>query len=95
MLFRSAGALKPVVLPGERVEVELIKPGEQQGQAVGYLEDGTMVVVENSRQHIGSCAVGVLVTSIVQTSAGRMMFGRMDAPANRPAARLGAGEQKS
>ena len=72
-----AAALKPVFLPGDAFEVQLVKPGEQPGQAVGYLEDGTMVVIENSRAYIGGSAVEATVTSVVQTSAGRMVFGRM------------------
>ena len=72
-----AGAMRPVVLPGERLKVLLQKAGEQPGQAVGYLEDGTMVVVEQARQMIGE-ELEFAVTSVVQTSAGRMVFGRPD-----------------
>ncbi len=72
-----AKAMKPVVLPGEQISVQLIKPGEQPGQAVGFLEDGTMVVVEQARQHIGQADVQATVTSVMQTSAGRMIFGRV------------------
>lgn len=79
-----ARALKPLVLPGEKIAISLVKPGEQPGQAVGYLEDGTMVVVEQSRQHIGD-EVEATVTSMVQTSAGRMIFGRLDTLAARDA----------
>ncbi len=71
-----ANALKPNVIPGEALSVELIKPGEQPGQAVGYLDDGTMVVAENGRDHIGE-QVALTVTSTMQTSAGRLIFGRM------------------
>jgi uncharacterized protein YacL len=70
-----ANALKPVVLPGETIRVKIIKPGEEPGQGVGYLEDGTMVVAENSRDKIGE-EVTLAVTSVLQTSAGRMIFGR-------------------
>lgn len=70
-------AMRPVVLPGDQITISLIKPGEQQGQAVGFLEDGTMVVVEQARQHIGTPAVTATVTSAVQTSAGRMVFARI------------------
>jgi uncharacterized protein YacL len=70
-----ANALKPVVLPGETVRVKIIKPGEEPGQGVGYLEDGTMVVAENSRDKIND-EVTLSVTSVLQTSAGRMIFGR-------------------
>jgi len=72
-----ANALKPVVLPGETLIVKVIKPGEEAGQGVGYLDDGTMVVVEGSREHVGQ-AVELTVTSVLQTSAGRMIFGRME-----------------
>lgn len=82
-----ATAMKPVVLPGERVTVQVIKPGEQPGQAVGYLEDGTMVVVEQSRQHIGEGDLNVTVTGIVQTSAGRMVFARINEEPKRIANR--------
>ncbi len=70
-----ANALKPVVLPGETITVKVIKPGEEHGQGVGYLEDGTMVVAEASRERINE-EVTLIVTSVLQTSAGRMIFGR-------------------
>jgi uncharacterized protein YacL len=70
-----ANSLKPVFLPGEVVMVKIIKPGESPGQGVGYLEDGTMVVVEGGRDHL-SQQVRISVTSILQTSAGRMVFGK-------------------
>ncbi len=76
-----AKALRPVVLPGENMRVKIIKPGEAMSQGVGYLEDGTMVVIENGRQALGH-DIDVIVTSTLQTSAGRMIFGR----------RLGSGE---
>jgi uncharacterized protein YacL len=72
-----ANSLKPVFLPGETIEVRLNKVGEEPGQGVGYLEDGTMVVIEGGRDHVGENAVAV-VTSVLQTSAGRMVFGRYD-----------------
>jgi uncharacterized protein YacL len=72
-----ANALKPVVLPGESLSVKLIKPGEEIGQGVGYLEDGTMVVAEGGRERLGE-TVDLTVTSVLQTSAGRMIFGRLD-----------------
>jgi len=68
-------ALKPVVLPGEEMTIELIRVGESPEQGVGYLDDGTMVVVENGKKHIGS-EVLIEVTSALQTAAGRMIFGR-------------------
>ncbi|MEM6855548.1 MAG: hypothetical protein AAF593_14170, partial [Planctomycetota bacterium] len=70
-----AKALRPVVLPGEHLHVKLVKPGESGTQGVGYLDDGTMVVVEGGRSHLGhNC--DLVVTSTLQTSAGRMIFGR-------------------
>lgn len=72
-----ANALKSVALPGEVLKVKLIKPGDQIGQGVGYLDDGTMVVVEQGRALIGQ-DVNATVTSVLQTSAGRMIFGRAD-----------------
>jgi uncharacterized protein YacL len=57
--------------------VRIIKPGEEPGQGVGYLEDGTMVVIEGGRDHVGK-QVSAIVTSVLQTSAGRMVFGRYD-----------------
>jgi uncharacterized protein YacL len=71
-----SNALKPVVLPGEKMQVRLIKGGEEPGQGVGYLDDGTMVVVEQGRGHLNE-DVEFTVTSALQTSAGRMIFGRM------------------
>ncbi len=84
-----ANALKPVFLPGESMQVKIIKPGEEPGQGIGYLEDGTMVVVESAADRIGEM-VRVVVTSVLQTSAGRMVFGRhegaafSDRPRRRP-----------
>ncbi len=72
-----ANALKPVVLPGETLAVKVIKPGEEVGQGVGYLDDGTMVVAEGARDRLGE-VVDLTVTSVLQTSAGRMIFGRLD-----------------
>lgn len=72
-----ANALKPVVLPGETMSIKVIKPGEEVGQGIGYLEDGTMVVAEGGRERIGE-VVELTVTSVLQTSAGRMIFGRLD-----------------
>jgi uncharacterized protein YacL len=72
-----SNALKPIFLPGETLEVRIVKPGEEHGQGIGYLEDGTMVVIEGGREHIGQ-NVMALVTSVLQTSAGRMVFGRYE-----------------
>jgi uncharacterized protein YacL len=70
-----ANAVKPVVLPGEEIVVHVIKDGKEHGQGVAYLDDGTMIVVENGRDFIGS-TMEVLVTSVLQTSAGRMIFAK-------------------
>jgi uncharacterized protein YacL len=71
-----ANAMKPVVLPGEKMVVRIVKPGEEPGQGVGYLDDGTMVVVEGGRQHMNE-EVEFTVTNTRQTSAGKMIFGRI------------------
>jgi uncharacterized protein YacL len=70
-----ANAIKPVVLPGEEMTVTVIKDGKEQGQGVGYLDDGTMIVVDGGRKYIGE-SIGVLVTSVLQTAAGRMIFAK-------------------
>lgn len=80
-----ANALKPSLIPGEQFSVRLIKAGEQPGQAVGYLEDGTMVVAEDGAQRIGQQAI-LSVTSTLQTSAGRLIFGRLVGEPGAPAA---------
>lgn len=69
-----AKALKPVAIPGQRMSVEIVKRGEGEGQGVGYLDDGTMVVIEHTAEQIGE-HVPFVVTSAIQTSAGRMIFG--------------------
>ncbi|MFA4981267.1 MAG: PIN domain-containing protein [Candidatus Omnitrophota bacterium] len=75
-----ANTLRPVVLPGETMEVRITKEGKEYNQGVAYLDDGTMVVVDNSRSIIGQ-VTKVVVTSVLQTSAGRMIFARLeDAP---------------
>jgi len=71
-----ANALKPVVLPGEVITVKIIKEGKESGQGVAYLEDGTMVVVDNAIRNIGHTAQ-VVVTSVLQTTAGRMIFSNL------------------
>ncbi|MDI9441479.1 MAG: PIN/TRAM domain-containing protein [Bacillota bacterium] len=70
-----ANSVKPVVLPGEELKVNVIKDGKEQGQGVAYLDDGTMIVVDGGRRYIGQ-TVGVLVTSVLQTAAGRMIFAK-------------------
>ena len=85
-LNEIANALKPIFLPGEEVAVRVIKPGEDSHQGVGYLDDGTMVVIENGRDHLGQ-QVKATVTSVLQTNAGRMVFARFErAISNGPTA---------
>ncbi len=72
-----ANALKPVVFPGEHISVKLIKEGKEYNQAVGYLDDGTMVVVDDARRFIGQ-ELKVVVTSVLQTQAGRMIFTKVE-----------------
>jgi uncharacterized protein YacL len=73
-----SNALRPVVLPGEMMEVRLVKEGKEHNQAVAYLEDGTMVVVDNARRFLGNTQK-VVVSSVLQTSAGRMIFAKLEA----------------
>ena len=99
-----ANALKPIVLPGEQMRVFILKEGKEYNQGVAYLDDGTMVVVDNAKRMI-SKTIDISVTSVLQTTAGKMIFGRFDervhtvrqaahaareaaAPASRPPARL-------
>jgi uncharacterized protein YacL len=72
-----ANALRPVVLPGESMRVFILKEGKEHNQGVAYLDDGTMVVVDNARRHI-SKTVDITVTSVLQTTAGKMIFGKYD-----------------
>jgi len=69
-------ALKPVVLPGETMRVNVIKEGKESGQGIGYLDDGTMIVIEGGRKYIGR-ELEVMVTSVLQTAAGRMIFSKV------------------
>ncbi|MDX1935303.1 MAG: TRAM domain-containing protein [Capsulimonadales bacterium] len=71
-----ANAIKPVVLPGEDMRVTIVKEGKEAGQGVGYLDDGTMIVVANGRSYMGD-TVGVRVTSLMQTVAGKMIFAQL------------------
>jgi uncharacterized protein YacL len=84
-----ANAMKPIVLPGESLTVKLLKRGEEQGQGIGYLDDGTMVVAEQGAYHLGE-TLRLSVTSVLQTSAGRMIFGRID-PVQPPKTPVSAG----
>ena len=70
-----ANAVKPVVLPGEEMAVKVIKDGKEAGQGVAYLDDGTMIVVDGGKRHIGE-QLEVMVTSVLQTAAGRMIFAK-------------------
>jgi uncharacterized protein YacL len=72
-----ANALRPVVLPGETMEIRVAKEGKEYNQGIAYLDDGTMVVIDNSRHLIGQ-TVKVTVTSVLQTSAGRMIFAKLE-----------------
>jgi len=72
-----ANALRPVVLPGETMEVRISKEGKEYNQGVGYLDDGTMVVVDNTRHLIGQ-VIKATITSVLQTSAGRMIFAKLE-----------------
>ena len=76
-----ANALKPVVLPGEIMTVKIIKEGKEAGQGVAYLDDGTMIIVDHAQKYQGS-TIEVIVTSVLQTTAGRMIFSEMKELAN-------------
>jgi uncharacterized protein YacL len=90
-----ANAMKPIVLPGESLTVKLLKRGEEQGQGIGYLDDGTMVVAEQGAYHLGE-TLKLTVTSVLQTSAGRMIFGRIDTVQGKPQpVAAAAGQQES
>jgi uncharacterized protein YacL len=69
-----ANAVKPLYLPGEEIgTVDVIRDGKEAGQGIAYLEDGTMIVIENGKRYIGQ-NISVVVTSVLQTAAGRMIF---------------------
>lgn len=70
-----SNAVKPIALPGEEMVVQVIKDGKENGQGIGYLEDGTMIVIDGGRRHIGE-SLNVTVTSVLQTAAGRMIFAK-------------------
>lgn len=71
-----ANALRPVVLPGEQMTLKIIREGKEPGQGVGYLDDGTMIIVDHAQKYVGSNAI-VTVTSVLQTTAGRMIFSEL------------------
>ncbi len=81
-LNELANAVKPVVLPGERMNIFIAKEGKESSQGVGYLDDGTMVVVDNARKKINQ-QMDVVVTSVLQTTAGRMIFAKLKDDADR------------
>jgi uncharacterized protein YacL len=83
-----AGALRPVALPGEPMRVLIVREGKEAGQGVGYLDDGTMVVVDGGRRHM-SQTIDVTVTSVLQTTAGRMIFTRLRDDESAPKVRHG------
>ena len=76
-LNELAGALRSSAVPGDRMEIEIVKPGESSGQGVGYLDDGTMVVVDGGADHVGA-VVTTTVTNALQTNAGRMIFAKTE-----------------
>ncbi len=78
-----ANSLKPLVLPGERMNIVVLKEGKEYNQGVGYLDDGTMVVVDHARRMIGR-AVEITVTSVLQTASGKMIFGKLEDVALKP-----------
>src|SRR5216110_1732613 len=82
-----ANALKPVVLPGEPIRVFILKEGKEYTQGVAYLDDGTMVVVDNARKMIGK-NIDISVTSVLQTTAGKMIFGKFDERSSASAANI-------
>jgi uncharacterized protein YacL len=81
-----ANSLKPVVLPGEKMSILILKEGKEYNQGVGYLDDGTMVVVDHARRLIGR-SVEITVTSVLQTASGKMIFGKMEEPARADTAK--------
>ena len=68
--------MRPVVLPGEHMRIKVIKEGKDEKQGVGYLEDGTMVVIDNARKHINA-DINIIITSVIQTPTGRMIFSKL------------------
>jgi uncharacterized protein YacL len=82
-----ANALKPVVLPGETMRVFILREGKEYNQGVAYLDDGTMVVVDGARRMINK-TIDITVTSVHQTTAGKMIFGRLDERAEMPTTRI-------
>ena len=71
-----ANSLRPVILPGEHMNIKVIKEGKDEDQGVGYLDDGTMVVIDNGKKHINK-VVNLIITSVIQTPTGRMIFSKV------------------
>ncbi|MBI5740419.1 MAG: PIN domain-containing protein [Nitrospirae bacterium] len=86
-LNELSNAVKPVVLPGEKMNIFVVKEGKEFNQGVGYLDDGTMVVVDNARKLINQ-QIDVVVTSVLQTTAGRMIFAKLKEDAEREETRM-------
>jgi uncharacterized protein YacL len=86
-LNELSNALKPVVLPGEKMNIFVAKEGKESNQGVGYLDDGTMVVIDNARKKMNQ-QVNVIVTSVLQTTAGRMIFAKLKEEADREELKL-------
>ncbi len=77
-----AMSLKPTLLPGEQMSVKVVREGKEHGQGIGYLDDGTMIVVDDARKYLGK-AVDVVVTSVLQTTSGRMIFSKLKENADK------------
>jgi uncharacterized protein YacL len=86
-----ANALKPALIAGEQINVKITRPGQEPGQGVGYLEDGTMVVVEGAREHINK-TVDAVVNNVLQTAAGKMIFARLEGLPPPPRRQRAGGE---
>ncbi len=87
-ITQLASALKPLILPGETMNIMVLKEGKEYGQGVGYLEDGTMVVIDNAKRHLGK-EVDIAITSILDTTGGRMIFSKLKEEAKREFAYTG------
>jgi uncharacterized protein YacL len=77
-----ATSLRPAMLPGEQINIKILKEGKEHGQGIGYLDDGTMIVVDEAKKLLGK-SVDVVVTSVLQTTSGRMIFARLKESAEK------------
>jgi uncharacterized protein YacL len=77
-----ATSLKPAILPGEQMTIKIVKEGKEYGQGIGYLDDGTMIVVDDARRLLGK-TVDLVVTSLLQTTSGRMIFAKLKEQAEK------------